>query len=226
MEKTNKNLEEFAYVATHDLRSPITNLKSLTELLTPEISEASKPIYEKLKESIDRINVTLNDLIIVSAHQKTLDETYVSINLKDKIEALKSGLFDIIKKSKATVSYDFKEVEDVFFPRGHIRSILQNLLTNSLKYKSDSRDPKIHISSKKEDGSIILTVSDNGPGIPEDKLEYIFGLFKRLDSNQEGKGMGLYIVKSLVDALGGRIEVQSTLGKGTNFKILLKDRQA
>lgn len=225
LEKTNKNLEEFAYVATHDLRSPILNLKSLTDLMSDDKSIQDSPIFEKLEESVDRINDTLQDLITIAAYKKTLDETYVNLDLSEKVENLKADLAEQIKRYKAEITYDFREIKTLKIPRSHMRSILQNLITNSLKYSSPDREPKIHLSSSFDKDHVVITVKDNGLGIPTEKQDYIFGLFKRLNTDSTGKGMGLYIVKSLVDSLGGKIELESQPGEGSVFRIFFKNQE-
>lgn len=219
-------MEQFAYVATHDLRSPILNLRSLTELFAKRNSDLleNDPIFERLQKAVNRIDDTLHDLIAVAAHRKTLDESNTEVNLNFVLDDLKEDLALQINHSNDKIECDFEKLTSFIYPKGHVRSILQNLISNSLKYSSSNRKPEVKISSMKEDEFVRISVADNGKGIPPEKIDYIFGLFKRLDKDDNGKGMGLYIVKSQLESLGGKIEVDTNQTQGVRFNVYLKEQ--
>src|SRR4029077_17598195 len=109
-----------------------------------------------------------------------------------------------------------------YFSKKNLRSIMYNLITNAIKFKSPDRDPVLTISTKPEQDYVVMTVKDNGIGIPENEFENIFKMYGRLHKNVEGQGIGLYLIKKIVDASGGKVIVKSELGKGSNFTIYFK----
>ncbi|MBA2583246.1 MAG: HAMP domain-containing histidine kinase, partial [Bacteroidetes bacterium] len=115
-------------------------------------------------------------------------------------------------------------VSQITFSRRKLRSIIYNLVNNSIKYKSPDRKPEVFINTEYEKGFIVITVKDNGMGISSDKKEAIFSKYFRVENNIEGTGIGLYLVNEIVKNAGGKISVESEPGKGTEFKIYLKDQ--
>jgi signal transduction histidine kinase len=121
---------------------------------------------------------------------------------------------------EAEIISDF-QVKEIRFARKNLRSILYNLVSNALKYRSPHRSPRIQLESEQQGEWIRLSVHDNGLGIEAEHIPKLFGMFKRLHTHVEGTGIGLYIVKRIVENNGGNIEVKSELGKGTSFNIYL-----
>jgi signal transduction histidine kinase len=134
------------------------------------------------------------------------------------------GIAMQLKDSKAEIIENFEEVKSIKYPRSYLESIMLNLITNAIKYKSSKRSPVIHVNTKRVGDFVKLTVSDNGIGIDLDKHgAQLFQLFKRFNHKVEGRGLGLNIVKSQVESLGGKIEVESIPKQGTKFNVYLKD---
>jgi signal transduction histidine kinase len=128
-----------------------------------------------------------------------------------------------INETKTKVISDFSELNDVTSLHPYMESIFYNLISNAIKYRHPDRSPVIHVSSKIVDGYGIISFEDNGLGIDIDKhKDSLFNLYKRFHFHTEGKGMGLYLVKTQLAALGGKIEVDSKVDEGTRFNIYLK----
>jgi signal transduction histidine kinase len=130
---------------------------------------------------------------------------------------------DLLAESGAVIRTDFA-VPAIHFARKNIRSILYNLLSNAIKYRSPSRRPEVTLSTRREAGQVLLRVEDNGLGIPAGQLPKVFSMFKRFHAHVEGTGIGLYIVKRVMENGGGRIEVASEEGRGTTFTLYFRER--
>lgn len=220
LEQSNKRLEEFAHVATHNLRAPTTNLISMIELYETEREE----IYlEKIHQTANRLNTYLNDLInlvIVSQPAEDIRE----IQFATVFEEVKKSIENMITSSGTRFEIDFSGSPSIHYSSAHLHSIFQNLITNAIKYTFPGRPPVIRISTQKEDSFVCLSVTDNGIGIDLERHgEKLFKPFNRLQKDNQGKGLGLYIVKSQVESDGGKIEVKSKPGTGTTFILHLRN---
>ncbi|MCG8306520.1 MAG: PAS domain S-box protein [Cytophagales bacterium] len=220
--RTNKELEQFAYVASHDLKAPIANLSSLLFLLDIEkgINEDGRLIYDKAVASIEQMNHTIKTLNEVLSLKQNFSLEAKQIEFETILVLVKSGIGEQIKETSATINSDFTTCRTVKFPALHLQNILQNLITNAIKYKKQDVPPIVEITSQKNEEFILLTVKDNGSGIDlKQHGKKLFGLFKRFHLHTEGKGIGLYITKSIMENYHGKIEVESSLGSGTTFKL-------
>ena len=143
------------------------------------------------------------------------------IEMENELDLIKKVLENEIKESNAEITYDFSEQPVISSVKSYIYSILYNLISNALKYRSKSRPLKIHVQTKLEDEMIILSVEDNGLGIDLSRnAEKIFGLYNRFHGKTiDGKGIGLNLVKVQAESLGGKAEVESTVNVGSKFKI-------
>lgn len=144
------------------------------------------------------------------------------IDLNKLLDEIRFSIKDMISHSKANILYDGCNFPEIKFSRANLKSILYNLLTNAIKYKHLERDPEITISCKKSGSYVVISVKDNGLGIHKNHKDKIFTMFKRLHDHVEGSGIGLYLVKRIVDNSGGKIEVNSEVGVGSTFKVYLK----
>lgn len=219
--KQNSELERFAYVASHDLRSPGVNLISLLHLYD-EAEEASEKEYliNIMKEVADNLIVKLDDLIDL------LKNKHETINIREKLTfmqiyaTVEKNLTADIKKSKAKLNFDFSEVPYLTYPRSFLESIMQNLLSNALKYHHPDRTPQISVRTYKLNEKTYLEIKDNGIGI--DLKEHgsdIFGIYKTFHQLKDSKGVGLYITKAQIIAMGGSIEVTSKPNVGSTFTV-------
>lgn len=227
LKRVNADLDAFVYTASHDLRAPISNIEGLIKLLEERV-DISLPkvasIFSMIKISIDRFQDTIKDLTDVALIQKNQEADEAIIDIKAIIEEVKSLIGGMIVSSEAKIIVEAESCRQIRFSRTNFKSIIYNLLTNAIKYRSPERSPIIRICTKKTEKDIILSVEDNGLGIADDKRDKIFTMFQRLHTHIEGTGIGLFIVKRIIDNSGGRVDVESTPGLGTTFKIHLPQK--
>jgi two-component system sensor histidine kinase/response regulator len=224
--RVNNDLDNFIYTASHDLKAPIANIEGLLTALFKEFNITDKE-YLKIKEmtvlSINRFKSTIQDLTKISIVQKENSEDVETVMFKELLDEVKLNIKNNIEKSNAQLIIDLG-ISEIKFSRKNMRSILYNLISNAVKYSSTERLPIINISTRKTDKDIILSVSDNGLGMNPAYQHKLFGMFKRLHDHVEGSGIGLYIVKRIIENNGGRIEVKSELDVGTTFNLYFKTK--
>ncbi len=226
--QNNKDLKQFSYITSHNLRAPLSNLTGLLNLIEdiPVEDEELKEIINGFSKSTNQLNETINDLVkvIIIKDSPSIDKEQVVI--KDVFENIFNQLSFLINAKKPIIKMDFEKAETIYTNKSYFESILLNLMTNSLKYKDEVRKLKIEISSKVKENKTIITFKDNGIGIDlERNKDKIFGLYQRFHDYADSKGLGLYLVKSQVESMGGTISVESEVGKGTSFKITFKNEQ-
>ena len=228
IESKNKELEEFSYVAAHDLKAPITNLSILSEMISAEQipEEQRSELFSKLKKNINQMYkkvFTLNDVI---NFKTTLVYETEKLSFEETFNEIKESITEQLENSKAIIEEDFSACPEINYPALHLKSIIQNLLTNAIKYRDPDKALKIQVKTTLDDGLICLKIKDNGLGFEAKKYkEKIFGLFKRMHTHVEGMGVGMYIVKSILDSHGGKIEVKSEPGKGALFNVYFKNEK-
>jgi two-component system CheB/CheR fusion protein len=147
-----------------------------------------------------------------------------SVDIKTLVEEIKLSIADKINSSKATFILDLK-VSHIHFSKRNLRSILYNLIVNSIKYQGEKRIPEIHIATSQQEDFVSLSVKDNGIGMSPEEITKVFTIYKKLKQDTEGQGLGLYLVKKVVDAAGGKIHVESEPGLGTTIEIFFKAKQ-
>jgi PAS domain S-box-containing protein len=232
LEKTNIDLDNFIYTASHDLKAPIANIEGLIEMLKQDLTtkklldESSTTLLQHVTISVERFKKTIMDLTEVSKIQKDFKESQKkeSINVERIYEEVMSDSGFMFYESPCEVTTDFK-VKEILFSRKNFRSILYNLLSNSFKYQSPSRPCKIAVKTYEEGDHVLLCVKDNGLGLSDKNLSHLYTMFKRFHDHVEGTGIGLYIVKRIVENEGGRIEVVTKENDGTEFKIYFKKEE-
>ena len=221
--KTNNDLDNFIYTASHDLKAPISNIEGLIGTLKDAISNnASADIASVLSmfnESVRRFKATILDLTDISKVQREAGNEVEEINFTEVIEDVKLSIFDMISTTKAHIVTDTSACNSFRFSKKNFNSIVYNLISNAIKYRNPKRNPEIVITTEKAGNYILFKVQDNGLGIAQKNLPQVFTMFKRFHDHVEGTGVGLYIVKRIVDNAGGKIEVESEVGKGTTFKV-------
>jgi len=176
--------------------------------------------FEKIGNSLDVTLQHLNKIVSVHNISSTKLEPVVIKEVYDRVVA---GLSQDIRSSRAIMYTEFSEVEEVMYIEAYLESILQNLITNALRYKHPDRDPEITVFAYEENGKKYLMVRDNGLGIDLDKHgKDLFKLYKTFHGNKDALGLGLFLTRNEVQAMGGDITVESKLGKGSKFIVTLQ----
>lgn len=222
--KSNQQLEELAYIAAHDMKAPLTNLQSLIQLIEESdgIKKECQGLFDKVITSIGSMDNTVRTLNKVIAIQESHLPINEYLKFREVFNTVKDSLATQIKKAKVEIRADFSEASDIYYPQLYLQSILQNLISNSIKYRKSNIVPLIEIKTLEKEEGYYLIVKDNGLGMDlGGSTDNIFRLFKRMHTHVAGSGVGLYIVNSLVESHGGNIEVTSEINKGTTFKIYL-----
>jgi PAS domain S-box-containing protein len=226
--RINDDLDNFVYAASHDLKAPILNIEGLLKRLDKQFSAETRQnpvvgqIYQFLYGSVDRFKTTINDLTQVARIAKEGTEDVWAVAPAEVLAEVIQDLQPQIGETRAQVETQL-ECQAVLFSRKNLKSVLYNLVSNALKYRSPDREPRVKISCRPEDGYQVLTVQDNGLGMDMRQEDKIFALFKRLHNHVEGTGIGLYIVKKMVENAGGKIGVESQVGVGSTFRVYFKE---
>ncbi|HUS08689.1 MAG TPA: ATP-binding protein [Bryobacteraceae bacterium] len=222
--ESNSALEQFAYVASHDLQEPLRTMRTYAQLLSRKYRGQLDADADQFLAFIVSASARMGDLVrdlLAYARLTTEQERPSSIALDEDLEAALTHLHQAIEESGATVTHDPMPTLEV--DRGQMVRLFQNLIGNAVKYRSPGRPPKVHISAEQKKSEWVITVRDNGIGFDPRHALAIFAPFKRLHTTEEypGTGVGLAICKRIVQAQGGRIWAESQAGEGTSFSFTL-----
>ncbi len=218
----NKDLEQFSYMVSHNLRSPVANILGLAELLENESTDESEKefILEHLTGSVRKLDMVIKDLNYVLQVKNHVNERKDRIVFSELLQDVKLSIINLYSQDDAEIISDFSAINEFYSLKSYWYSIFFNLISNSIKYSRPGVKPVIHITSAIQDGNLVLVFRDNGSGIDIAKAgSQIFGIYQRFHYNVEGKGLGLFMVKTQVETLGGKINVESEVGIGTTFRI-------
>lgn len=225
--QNNKDLKQFSYITSHNLRAPLSNLTGLLNLLEdiPIENQELQEILAGFSKSTHQLNETINDLVKVIIIKDNPSIKKEDIQIAEIFENVFNQLSFQIELYKPIIKLNFANVSIINTNKAYIESILLNLLSNAIKYKSENRKLKITITSQKRDKDIILTFKDNGIGIDLNQhRDKVFGLYQRFHNYPDSKGLGLYLVKSQIETMGGSIEIESEVNKGTTFTLTFKTK--
>ncbi len=222
----NKKLINFAHIVSHNLRSHSANFSMLLEFLNQEQGENEKQqILGMLTQASDNLLDTLDNLNEVVAINTQVELEKSSVHLRKAAEGVVKKYTAALAKSRGVVHLDIPADTRVHVVPAYLDNILENLLSNALKYKHPDRTPEIHLSIENVRGFTVLTVADNGLGIDLKKNgAKLFGMYKTFHEHDEARGIGLFICKNQIEAMGGNIKALSQVGEGTQFKIYFNDR--
>jgi len=224
--QNNKDLKQFSYITSHNLRAPLSNLTGLLNLVEdiPIQNQELKEIINGFSKSTHQLNETINDLVNVIIIKDSPSIQKERIVLKDVFENIFNQLSFLIGIKKPTIKMDLDNAQIVYLNKSYIESILLNLTSNSLRYFDPKKQLKISIASNKIGEETVITFKDNGIGIDlERNKDKVFGLYQRFHDYPDSKGLGLYLVKSQVESMGGTISIDSQVGIGTTFTITFKN---
>jgi PAS domain S-box-containing protein len=221
----NKKLINFAHIVSHNLRSHSANFSMLLEFLINEDDEREKEhILKMLSQASDRLLETLDNLNEVIDINTNVNLEKSPLNLHDNIVKVQQSLSALLEKNQVEVINHVDKDLCVSACSSYLDSIIVNLLTNAVKYKSPERNPVITINAKKHDKYVVFSVSDNGLGIDLERYGgKIFGLYKTFHNNKDARGLGLYIIKNQIEAMGGSITAKSEVDKGTTFNVYFNE---
>jgi PAS domain S-box-containing protein len=220
----NKRLLNFSYIVSHNLRSHSSNIQGISNLIESAKTEDDRnEMIQLLKTVANNLNETLFNLNNVINIQTSIDIIVEPLNLYEYIiKTLTTQNAQILLK-EATILNKVEEHIEIMYNRAYLESILLNLISNALRYSHPDRKPVISITCFEENGQLVLRMSDNGIGIDLKKYgDKMFGIYQTFNGNADARGFGLFISKNQVEAMGGKIEVESDLNKGTTFKIYFK----
>ncbi len=218
----NSRLFNFAHIVSHHLRSHSSNLSLIVELLRESKTDKDKldllANVDDVAGNLDSAISRLNDIVSI---QTSLRKERVKIKFEEALEIVLASISSLINRENAKIVAEFQDLKEIRYIPEYLESILLNLITNAIRYKQPGRKPVIFIQTYIENDKEFLEVSDNGMGIDLDEYgDKMFGMYKTFhQNNPEAKGIGLFITKNQVEALGGTISVSSTLDIGTTFKI-------
>jgi len=220
----NRDLEQFTYIVSHNLRSPLSNIIGLSNLLKEELIKNEELIeINGIYESALSLESTIQDLNEILQLKTAISERKTTIVLSEMIEYIKQIIKPLLIEKNVVINCDFSKINELISIKPYIQNIFYNLISNSIKYARPNVAPEITIWSEIKEKAICIHVEDNGKGIDLEKNgNKIFGLYKRFDLSVAGKGLGLYMVKTEIEALHGTIAVESKLGQGSHFILTFK----
>jgi PAS domain S-box-containing protein len=226
--QNNKDLKQFSYITSHNLRAPLSNLTGLLNLINdikidnPELKE----IINGFSSSTNLLNDTINDLVKVIIIKDSPSISKEKILISEVINNVLSQLNNLLNLHKPEINLDLEKTPYLVTNKSYFESIVLNLLTNAIKYRPKDKTLKIEITSKEVNNKVILSFKDNGIGIDlERNKDKVFGLYQRFHNYPDSKGLGLYLVKSQVESMGGIIEIESEVNIGTKFTITFKNEK-
>ncbi|GAA4756777.1 MULTISPECIES: PAS domain-containing protein [Flavobacterium] len=220
-EKQNQKLINFTHIVSHDIRSHTSNLSMILDLFEESNdSDEKREYFNMMKQSTNKLSDTIFFLNETVAIQSGGKNEFENLNLKQEIEQAILGINAIIKSNKAIININVDENIQIKATQSYLESIIFNLLTNAIKYHSKDRLPVINIVANVDNDETILQVSDNGLGIDLEKnKEKVFGMYKTFHGNSDAVGLGLFMVKNHIESMGGRVEVESEVNKGSTFTL-------
>jgi signal transduction histidine kinase len=226
--RTNVDLDTFVYMASHDLKAPITNIEGLLmalhDVLPAQVQreETTAQILQLLQGAIERFKLTIDQLTDISRLQQAQNLPAEQVPLGPLVANVRLDLLPQLTAADVQLTVDIAPDSQVLFAPKNLRSVVYNLLSNAIKYRATDRVPVISLRATREPDAVVLTVQDNGLGLSAAQQRQLFGLFQRLHTHVEGTGVGLYMVKRMVENAGGAITVQSQEGVGTTFTVTFR----
>lgn len=218
----NQDLQQFSYIISHNIRSPIARIAGLVDLIKIENASSgtiSPEIITHLEKAVTSLDTVIRDLNKILSIRKGISQTKEMVLFQEVLEWVMLTLESEIKQTHAKIYPDFDRYPAVYSVKAYVQSIMYNLVSNAIKYRKNDEPPEVQVCSYRKNDYVCLEVRDNGIGIDLKSIDpyKIFGLYQRMHTHVEGKGLGLYLVKSQVEALNGKIEVESEPMKGTKF---------
>ncbi|WP_316815889.1 PAS domain S-box protein [Pedobacter nyackensis] len=223
----NRRLLNFAHIVSHNLRSHSGNLSMLLNFIETDVDEQSRQeLFKMFRHAAANLQETIGHLNEVVAVNTTISENLIKVNLNKAINGAIGNIEALLKAADAVCLNEVKDNVLIDAIPAYLDSILLNFLTNAIKYRSKERKPVIHLLTETQAELVVLTIQDNGIGIDlQANRDKIFGMYKTFHTNKDARGIGLFITKNQIEAMGGRVSVESEVDKGTIFKIYFKSQK-
>jgi PAS domain S-box-containing protein len=218
----NTTLEQFSYIVSHNLRSPVSTIVGMSEaVLALQLQPADKEqMLQGIRSSARKLDTVIKDLTTILTVRRNANEQREPVRFSELLNDVQQSLSENVKKENVKFITDFAAIDEMSTVKSYLYSVFYNLVSNSIKYRRSDVDPVIEIGSEINKDSVILYFRDNGLGINlQNKKKEIFGLYKRFHAHVEGKGVGLFMVKTQLESIGGKISVESEENSGTEFRI-------
>ena len=209
---------------SHDIKNPLANLVMAIELfkdVSPNDQTEFKTLLEFVDVALTKMNNIITDLTEIRKDGHKYKTENELLNFEDILEDVRLTLSDDIYAAKAIITSKIN-VSEITFSKRKLRTIIYNLINNAVKFKATKRQPEIMVTTHKKKEFMVISVKDNGIGIEKNKFEAIFSKYYRLENDIDGSGIGLYLIKEIVNNAGGKVVVKSEVNKGTEFQIYLK----
>ena len=224
----NGDLENFVYTASHDLKAPILNIEGLMQVLLKKLPaeclelESVREITGLISDSVGRFKKTIGSLMEIAKLQQESDQPLTRVDLHRVVQEVQLDLAQQVAAAGARLEIHTAGCPSVRFAEKHLRSVVYNFISNAIKYASPERPPRVRVSCYAVGKFVVLAVEDNGLGMDLSKDQKLFTLFGRLHDHVEGSGIGLYMVKKILQNAGGRVEVESSPDKGSTFRAFFR----
>jgi signal transduction histidine kinase len=222
--KHNNELRQFSYTVSHNLRGPVASLLGLLELLNPkQLQDNDRLIVDHIKTSTKNLDQIIKDLNKIIDIRHEIFKIRQKIDLESELEEIATMMKRELELNNVVLNKDVLTCRYIYSIKPMVNSIIYNLMSNAVKYRSSERQPVIDVSAKEDDRFYIIEVRDNGLGIDiKQNQESLFRLYKRFHFHTDGKGLGLYLVKLQCESLGGSIEVESEINRYSKFTVRLQ----
>jgi len=219
----NNELQQFSYTVSHNLRGPVASLGGLINIFNHQNqSKENQELLAHIDKSLLTLESTIQDLSQIIDIRNNLSQIRQKIILHDELIQIRSLLGRELSDHHVEIETDFSAASEIYAVKHMVDSILYNLISNAIKYRSPDRKPHIKIFTRKNDSQLILSVADNGLGLDVEKnREKLFGLYKRFHTHMDGRGLGLFLVKLQTQSMGGTIDIVSKIGSGSTFIVTL-----
>ncbi|MGY4539047.1 signal transduction histidine kinase [Mucilaginibacter sp. UYNi724] len=223
LDDQNKRLQNFAYIVSHNLRSHAGNLKFMVNLFEDSLLKDDRTeIFSHIKTISESLSATMGHLDEIVRIQSEISKERKLVDFETIFNNVASALHTNIINSDAKINTDFSDCPQIDYIPAYLESIFQNLLTNAIKYKHPDRAPVINVNTQRVGNEIYLVFEDNGIGIDMQRYgDQVFGMYKTFHQNNDSKGIGLFMTRNQVEALGGSIQIDSAVNVGTKFTVKL-----
>jgi len=219
----NDSLDSLVYRVSHDLKAPIINIQSLLMIIKNKIKGNDTLVDQSLgmaEKATHRLQSTIVDLLEVARIEKRLNEEKEWLSIFDIISDILADNQEQISQNETMFDIELAAANQLYFCKNNLKSILGNLITNAIKYSSPDRDSLVKIYTKKQENDVVLVIEDNGIGMDLEKHKgNLFQMFKRFHDHVEGTGVGMYIVKKLMEENDGSIKLESEVNVGTKLTL-------